>query len=65
MSCTGVADGKERETMLFIVVAFITFALIMLGTYTRRKFDFRIGRGIGDKNREEWGLDEPREEYHE
>ena len=51
--------------MLFIVVAVITFALIMLGTYTRRKFDFRMGRGIGDINRERWGLDEPDEEYHE
>ena len=51
--------------MLFIVVAVITFVLIMLGTYARRKFDFRIGRGIGDVNSKEWGFEENQEEYHE
>ncbi|MGX8704513.1 MAG: hypothetical protein ACSW75_06440 [Lachnospiraceae bacterium] len=50
--------------MPYIIVAVIAFALIMLGTYARRKFDFRIGRGIGDVNREKWGLEE-HEEYHE
>ena len=51
--------------MLYILVAFLTFALIMLGTFAKRKFDFRMGRGIGDANRKEWGLEEEKKEYHE
>ncbi len=50
--------------MLYLVVAVITFALIMLGTFAKRKFDFRIGRGIGDANRKKWGFEEEDETFN-
>lgn len=51
--------------MLFVVVAVLAFALIMLGNFAKKKYDFRMGRGIGDINREKWGLDEANKEYHD
>ncbi|MGX8729112.1 MAG: hypothetical protein ACSW75_06020 [Lachnospiraceae bacterium] len=50
--------------MEIILIALVIVGIMIFSAYMMIKVGIKTGRGIGLKNREEWGMEE-REEYHD